>query len=133
MNFVSSPLSGYATVKNEVRRLFGLAWLEAGLRFPALALGLVVGGPMLGVQVYSLAGLAICLYWTIWVMRLSGASTRTAWGVVAWPLVFIIAAWAFSQVGRDALGMTGYVACALAASAVAAVLGGVGVVRALRA
>lgn len=133
VNFVSSPLSGYATVKNEVRRLFALAWLEAGVRFPALALGLFVGGPMLGVQVYSLAGLAICLYWTIWVMRLSGASTGTAWRVVAWPLLLILAAWGFSLVGRDALGMTGYVACALAVSASAAVLGGVGVVRALRA
>lgn len=132
VNFVSSPLSGYATVKNEVRRLFALAWIEAGLRFPALALGLVVGGPMLGVQVYSLAGLVICLYWTIWVIRLSGASTRTAWRVVAWPLALIIAAWGFSQIGRDALGMTGYVGLALAASVAAAVLGGVGVVRALR-
>ena len=133
VNFASSPLSGYATVKNEVRRLFALAWIEAGLRFPALALGLVIGGPMLGVQVYSLMGLLICLYWIIWVIRLSGASTRTAWGVVAWPLLLIVAAWGFSQVGRDALGMTAYVACSLAASAAAAVLGGVGVLRALRA
>ncbi|MEP7161905.1 MAG: oligosaccharide flippase family protein [Dermatophilaceae bacterium] len=133
MSFVSSPLSGYATVKNEVRRLFALAWLEAGVRVPALALGVWVGGPLLGVQAYSFAGLVICLYWTVWVIRLSGASTRTAWGVVTVPLVVVLAAWGFSQVGRDALGEGPYVVASLAACVVVVALSARGVLRALRA
>ena len=132
VNFVSSPLSGYATVKNRVRRLFALAWIEAGLRIPALGLGVLVGDRMWGIQAYSLAGLLICLYWTIWVMRLSGASRRTAWRVVAVPLMAILAAWAFAQVGREALGIPAYVALSVLASAAAAAVGGVGVLRALR-
>lgn len=133
VNFVSSPLSVYATVKNEVRRLFALAWLEAGLRIPALALGLVVGDRMWGIQAYSLAGLVICLYWTIWVMRLSGAARRTAWRVVAVPLVAIVLVWGFAQVGRPMLGETPFVVASVAISLVAMAGGGYGVLRALRA
>lgn len=132
VNFVSSPLSGYATVKNEVRRLFALAWIEAGLRIPALALGVVVGDRMVGIQAYSLAGLLICVYWTIWVMRLSGASRATAWRVVALPLAGILVAWGFAQVGRTALGETAYVVASLLFSLAAMAFGGQGALRALR-
>lgn len=131
-NFVSSPLSGYATVKNAVRRLCLLSCIEAGVRVPALALGLWWGGPLGGVQAYSLAGLGICLYWTLWVMRLSGARRRTGWRVVVIPLVLILLAWAFSQVGRDLAGQSVYVGISLAISAVAAAVGGVAVLKALR-
>lgn len=132
IQFVSSPLSGYATVKNEVRRLFVLAWIEAGLRIPALGLGVLVGDRMWGIQAYSLAGLLICLYWTIWVMRLSGAARRTAWRVVTGPLVAILFAWGFAQLGRDQLGETAYVVVAVALSVAAMGFGGQGVLRALR-
>lgn len=131
-SFVSSPLSGYATIKNAVRRLFLLSCIEAGVRVPALALGLAIGGPMAGVQAYSLAGLVICLYWTIWVMRLSGASRQTAWRVVLAPLALILVAWGGAQVGRGTLGETAYVLVSAAFSAAAMVFGGYGVLRALR-
>ena len=133
VNFVSSPLSVYATVKNEVRRLFALSWIEAGLRIPALALGLIVGDRMWGIQAYSLAGLGICLYWVIWVMRLSGATRATAWRVVAVPLVAILLAWGVSQVGRDAMGESAYVWASVGLSVGALALGAVAVLRALRA
>ncbi|MBW3085882.1 hypothetical protein KEM60_02093 [Austwickia sp. TVS 96-490-7B] len=132
MNFTSNPLAGYATVKNAVKRLCLLSCLEGGVRVPALALGLWVGGPMAGVQAYSFAGLVICLYWTIWVMRLSGATRATAWRIVAMPLVVIMAAWAFAQVGRGLTGETTYVVLALVFSAVAAGIGGRMTLRALR-
>lgn len=132
-SFVSSPLSGYATVANAVRRLFLLSVLEAAVRVPALAVGLWWGGPLAGIQAYSLAGVVICVYWTGWVMRLSGAARSTAWRVVALPLVAVLAAWGFSQVGRDVLGQTPYVLACLAASLAAIGLGGLSVLRALRA
>lgn len=131
-SFVSSPLSGYATVKNAVRRLFLLSLLEAGLRVPALALGLWWGGPMAGVQAYSLAGLVICLYWTVWVMRLSRASRLTAWRVVALPLVLVLVAWVFNQAGRELVGEAGYVGVSVVFSVAAMGVGGYSVLRALR-
>ena len=133
INFVSSPLSGYATVANRVGRLFALAWIEAALRIPALALGVFVGDRLWGIQAYSLAGLLICLYWTIWVMRLSGVGLAAAWRVVAVPLTVIALAWGSAQVGRDLIGQGGYVALSVAVSVGAMALGGVAVLRALRA
>lgn len=131
-SFVSSPLSGYATVKNAVRRLFLLAVCEAGVRVPALAVGWWWGGPLGGVQAYSLAGLLICLYWTLWVIRLSGAPSAQAWRVVTVPLLLVVGAWAFSLVGRDALGQTPYVVASLFIAVAAAGTGGYGVLKALR-
>lgn len=131
-SFVSMPLSGYATVKNRVRRLFVISCLEAGVRIPALGAGLLFGDAMLGVQLYSVAGLVICLYWTLWVMRLAGASRWTSWRVVAFPLMVIILAWVFAMSGWEHLGQDTYVLGSILFSVVAAVLGGVGVMRALR-
>ncbi|GAB78149.1 Polysaccharide biosynthesis protein [Austwickia chelonae] len=133
VNFVSSPLSGYAAVKNEVRRQFLLSWIEAGLRIPALALGLWWGGPYMGILAYSVAGLLICLYWVLWVTTLSGAGLARGWGAVAIPLVVALMSSIWSFEGRVLVDQMAYVGVSLAVSVVAAGIGGLSVLKALRA
>ncbi len=89
LQFVSSPISSYATVRDRLGILFILAFVEFGARIVALWVGLWAGSPLLGTALYSLVGVGISIYFTIWVFRLSGVAT-TSWLRLAGP--FMLAA-----------------------------------------
>lgn len=72
-NFVSSPTSGLATVRNKLRQLFALGILEAVFRLGLLALGSAWGGALVGVSLYSFAGLVISLGFLSWTFRMAGS------------------------------------------------------------
>jgi len=73
ISFVSSPLSGYATIKNQLGRLLILSVVESALRLAALSVG-VISTPILGVMAYSSVGLLICSCYIGWFLRLAGSS-----------------------------------------------------------
>lgn len=72
-SFVSSPLSTYATVKDRLGRLFIVSFVEMSLRAAGLAVGYLRDDPMLGVGLYSAAGVLICGYFIAWTLRLGRA------------------------------------------------------------
>jgi O-antigen/teichoic acid export membrane protein len=86
-SFISSPLSGLMTVKDQLGQLFYLSLLETTLRLSSLAAGYLMGEPMVGIACYSAAGTIISLYYIGWSLRLSGSSgitwTRTRWRYLA--------------------------------------------------
>lgn len=73
-SFVSSPLSTYATVRRRLKRILVVSVVEAVLRVATLALGTVIGGPLVGVAAFSAAGVAITVYFIAWTLRLAGSS-----------------------------------------------------------
>lgn len=122
MSFVSSPLSGYATVENRLPRMLVLSLIEAGLRVPALAAGVWLGDVRWGIGLYGLAGLVITTYWSAWVLRLSGATRQVVVAVLGPSLVALALAGTLAG-ARSLLSWPAYVALAavlvLAVAAVA--------------
>lgn len=72
-NFVASPTSGLATVRNKLRQLFALGLLEAAFRLGLLVVGSLWGGALIGVSLYSFAGALISLAFLSWTLRLAGS------------------------------------------------------------
>lgn len=72
-NFVSSPTSGLATVRNRLGRLFAMSVLEAVFRLGLLTVGSLWGGALIGVSLYSFAGVVISLAFLAWTLRLAGS------------------------------------------------------------
>ncbi len=74
LNFISSPLSSFATVKDKLGRLFATSVVETTSRIAAMCLGVVTGSSMSAVVAYSIVGCAISIYFVAWVLRLCGSS-----------------------------------------------------------
>lgn len=119
-SFVSSPMSSYATVRDQLGRLLVFAIVEATLRLAGLATGLWWDDPMVGVATYSAAGVAICVYSLGWTLRLAGSGLASWAGtmrrVLLGALVIVLAALAVRWTGHAgatvAAGAVGVVALA---------------------
>jgi O-antigen/teichoic acid export membrane protein len=131
VNFVSSPLSGYATVENRLPRLFVLSLIEAGLRIPALATGLVIGDVRSAIALYSLSGLLISGYWVGWVARLARASWMTVFGLAV-PVIVVLASALSLAAVRSALSANLYLAVSVTVAILVAIGSGLAVVRTIR-
>lgn len=99
-NFVSSPLSSYATVRDQLGRIVVVSLVEAALRVGGLYVGVVTGRPLLGAACYSLAGVAICAYFVGWVLRLGGADVRALLRWIGLPLLLALVVVAGSLAAR---------------------------------
>lgn len=120
LNFVSSPISGYATVKNQMQRLFVLGLIETVARLGPLAIGRWWGGPEVGIGAYSAAGAIISCYYIVWVLRLSGASSRRSLSVLVGAVATLAVALVVAAFGRGPLGVPLYVAASVVVSLVVA-------------
>ena len=90
VNLVSSPISSVAMVRDRLRQLLGLGFLEASMRFAALAFGATFSSWRLSLALYSAVGVVISLYTIAWVLRLSGGSLTTwlrSWPTSRWGLL----------------------------------------------
>lgn len=119
-SFVSSPMSSYATVRDQLGRLLVISIVEATLRLAGLATGLWWGDPMVGVATYSAAGVAICVYSLGWTLRLAGSGlvswAGTLRGFLLGALAIVLVALAVRATGHSgatlAAGLVGIVALA---------------------
>lgn len=114
VNFISSPVSSYATVRNQLGRLLALAVLETGMRLGGLALGMLAGSSLTGFAVYSAVGSAISTYYIVWTLSLAGADLR-AWlrkmrGIATGGGLAVVLATA----GREAMPFHSYAVISLA-------------------
>lgn len=75
---ISSPLSGYLTVKREWGRLLSLSLLEVTLRLGAFGSVAFGASAHTAVALYSGVGVAISIYYVGWCLRLAGS------GLLAW-------------------------------------------------
>lgn len=99
-NFVSSPLSTYATVRDRLGRILLISLAEAGSRIVGLYTGVLTGSPLVGVAWYSVAGVVICTVFTSWVLSLAGVRRRGLLRDLAIPVVIALAAVAASVSAR---------------------------------
>ncbi len=90
--FVSSPLSTIAVVKRQFRRVLAVAALETTLRLAAIGLGGVAHSPGLGIVLYSLCGMAICLFSVTWSFHLSHIEVRELMRSNSWRIALSVAA-----------------------------------------
>lgn len=86
-NFVSSPLSSYATVRDQLGRILVISVVEAGSRILGLYIGVLLASPLVGVSLYSIAGVAICVAYSAWVLRLGGVDRGALLRDLAVPFV----------------------------------------------
>jgi O-antigen/teichoic acid export membrane protein len=77
-SFISSPLSGLVTVKDQLGRLLALSFVETTIRLSSLYLGVFFENPMAGIAAYSLVGAFTSICYIIWALRLAG-SKGTEW------------------------------------------------------
>lgn len=89
-NFVSSPLSGYATVRDQLGRILVISLAEATARLAGLYVGVIVGDPLVGVALYSVAGFVICTVFTGWVLSLAGVRRRLLVADLVLPLALAL-------------------------------------------
>ncbi|NYE01929.1 O-antigen/teichoic acid export membrane protein [Kineosphaera limosa] len=101
-NFVSTPLSSYATVRNRMGQILLIALVEMILRLVGLWMGVVLGDPLLGVLWYGIAGFVICVAYVMWVLRLAGGSLVGVLARLWGSLVVAVLAVAASLVARSA-------------------------------
>ena len=71
---VSSPISTFALVKSKQRQAFWFTLYETCLRLIAISLGIHLNSPEIAIQLFSIAGVIICLVHTQWILHLSGSS-----------------------------------------------------------
>ncbi|WP_284302722.1 lipopolysaccharide biosynthesis protein [Mobilicoccus caccae] len=119
-NFVSSPLSTYATVRDQLGRILLISVVEATVRLAGLYAGVSAGSAIVGIALYSLAGLGICVAFTGWVLALGGVGRRGLLRDLAVPLVIAAAAAAVS-VGTRWAGAPTWVVVAVGVAGVLAV------------
>ena len=99
-NFVSSPLSTYATVRDRLGRILLISLAEAGSRLAGLYAGVLAGSAIVGVAWYSAAGVVICAAFVSWVLSLAHVSRRALLRALAGPFAVTLAAAATSLATR---------------------------------
>ncbi|GAB47067.1 lipopolysaccharide biosynthesis protein [Mobilicoccus pelagius] len=99
-NFVSSPLSTYATVRDQLGRILLISLAEAGSRLVGLYVGVLTASAVTGVAWYSVAGVVICAAFTSWVLGLAGVSRQRLLRDLLGPFVVTLLAAAASVVAR---------------------------------
>lgn len=109
-SFISSPLSGLMTVKNQLPRVVAISIVEITARIGGLAVGVILGEPMLGVAAYSAAGVLISAYSVSWSLRLAGTSTRAWIGRNRRYLAVVLVGYSILFLGKGRLPLPAFVA-----------------------
>lgn len=71
---ISSPISTFALVKSKQRQAFWFTLYETCLRLGAISLGIHLDSPAMAIQLFSIAGVLICLVHTQWILYLTGSN-----------------------------------------------------------
>jgi O-antigen/teichoic acid export membrane protein len=100
-SMISSPVSGYAMVRQRQRQAMWMTVYETVLRFGAILLAARYASPRLAVGLYSLAGVVISVVYIGWMLRLAG-SGLLSWLLGIWrmPVVFGVLLIGLAAAGR---------------------------------
>jgi O-antigen/teichoic acid export membrane protein len=71
LNFIVSPVSCFALIRNKQRKAMMITIIEIILRFSAIIIGGIYGSYMLGFKLLTIAGCGIMIYALIWYYQLS--------------------------------------------------------------
>lgn len=117
-SLVSSPISGFAFVRNRERVIFVIAIVEAVLRLGALSLGVTMDSWTVGIAAYGLTGFVISVAAAAWFLHLAGSSLPRLVIRFRVPLIAVLGLYAALFVAGEFLPDPLFLALAIGVTAV---------------